>query len=73
MLVRAECVQLMTAAVLARPDLVEKVLPSATPKLLELTKVDPSLIKSVDLGPFKHKRDDGLVCRKGSFELLEVC
>jgi hypothetical protein len=72
-LVRSESVQLLTAAVLPYPNLVRQVLPNVAPKLLHLTKVDPTLIKTVDLGPFKHKQDGGLVCRRGAFELLEVC
>jgi cullin-associated NEDD8-dissociated protein 1 len=36
------------------------------------TKIDPSLIKEVDLGPFKHKVDDGIVIRKAAYALLDT-
>ena len=37
-----------------------------------MTKIDPSLIKEVDLGPFKHKVDDGIVIRKAAYGLLDT-
>lgn len=70
--VRREAIQLLSAAVTAQPTLAEAALPRAMPALLKLTKVDPSLIKEVNLGPFKQKQDEGLTSRKYAFECLEV-
>lgn len=39
---------------------------------LEETVIRPELLKEVDLGPFKHKVDEGLPIRKAAFQLLET-
>lgn len=70
--VRREAVQFVASAVTAAPALLDAALPGALPPLLRLTAVDESLIKTIDLGPFKQKQDQGLPVRKLAFDTLEV-
>jgi len=52
-------------------------LPNHLPAVYAETKIKSELIRIVDLGPFKHKVDDGLETRKAAFEalytLLDTC
>ena len=69
--------QLLSAAAHHKPQLVVAHLPGIMPILYNQAKVDPSMVREVDLGPFKHKIDDGLELRKAAFEcmgvLLDAC
>jgi len=60
-----------------KPILIRNVLPEYLPTIFGESKVKPELIREVDLGPFKHKVDDGLEIRKAAFEtmytLLDTC
>lgn len=70
--VRKEAVQLLTAAALTRPALTAPCITATLPLLLQLTVVDESLVRVVELGPFKQKVDDGLSLRKHTLECVEV-
>lgn len=53
-----------------KPHLVRDHLTSLLPELYGQTNIDESLIRIVEMGPFKHKVDDGLDIRKVSSSLL---
>ena len=56
--------QTLSTAAHVKPGLLGGQLSGLLPALYAQTVVDPSLIRTVDLGPFKHKIDDGLELRK---------
>nr|CAG4640607.1 EOG090X00HY [Eulimnadia texana] len=60
-----------------KPSLIRDLLDSVLPQLYNETKVRKELVRSVEMGPFKHTVDDGLDLRKAAFEcmytLLDSC
>ena len=62
--VRRAAVQVLSTAAHTKPALVVEHLPAALPLLYAQTAVNKALIRTVDLGPFKHQIDDGLELRK---------
>lgn len=60
-----------------KPQLVRPLLAKYLPALYGETKVKPELITEVELGPFKHKVDNGQPLRQAGFEcmytLLDTC
>ncbi|KAG0260456.1 Cullin-associated NEDD8-dissociated protein 1 [Actinomortierella ambigua] len=60
-----------------KPYLIRDVLGQLLPLLYQETHVREELIRIVEMGPFKHKLDDGLEIRKSAFEcmytLLDKC
>jgi len=53
-----------------KPALILNLLPKYLPVLYGETKVKKELIREVDLGPFKHKVDDGIELRQAAFETM---
>ncbi|EGC38692.1 hypothetical protein DICPUDRAFT_148578 [Dictyostelium purpureum] len=53
-----------------RPTLIRENLTTYLPILYNNAKIKPELIREVDLGPFKHKVDDGIEIRKTAFECM---
>lgn len=62
--VRKAAVQTLSTAAHNKPGLLSGEIGPLLPALYAQTAVDDSLIRTVDLGPFKHKIDDGLELRK---------
>ncbi|CAH8652931.1 unnamed protein product [Dicrocoelium dendriticum] len=88
MLVRRAALVALNTSAHHRPGLIRPLLnvsleypPGHSTTLLKLlyaeTAIRPELIREVEMGPFKHKEDDGLDLRKCAFEcmstLLETC
>lgn len=55
-----------------KPALIRDLLPKYMPAVLSEAKLKPELIREVDLGPFKHKVDDGLENRKAAYETMNT-
>ena len=70
--VRKAAVQMLSSAAHSKASLVSGQLPAVLPQLFQQTVIDVSLIRTVDLGPFKHKIDNGLELRKAAFECMDV-
>ncbi|KAF2137453.1 uncharacterized protein K452DRAFT_235848 [Aplosporella prunicola CBS 121167] len=60
----------MSSAVHNKPELVLPQLQELLPLVMDRTVIKPELIREVQMGPFKHKVDDGLEVRKGAYETL---
>ncbi|XP_042065121.1 cullin-associated NEDD8-dissociated protein 1-like [Salvia splendens] len=79
MLIKDENRHVRRAAVLAlstaahyKPNLIKSLLPELLPLLYDQTVIKKELIRTVDLGPFKHTVDDGLELRKAAFECVDT-
>ncbi|KAL5714673.1 Cullin-associated NEDD8-dissociated protein 1 [Ranunculus cassubicifolius] len=75
--VRRAAVLALSTAGHNKPNLIKGLLPELLPLLYDQTVIKKELIRTVDLGPFKHVVDDGLELRKAAFEcvdtLLDTC
>ncbi|CAO3610365.1 unnamed protein product [Cunninghamella echinulata] len=60
----------INSALHRKPYLIRDALPSLLPLLYQETVVREELIHTVEMGPFKHKVDDGLEIRKAAYECL---
>lgn len=61
---RRMAINTFNAASRNKPDLILPYLQQLLPLVIDQTLEDPSLIREVSMGPFKHKVDDGLEVRK---------
>ena len=53
-----------------KPDIILPALDQLLPLTMKETEIKPELIREVQMGPFKHKVDDGLEIRKSAYETL---
>ncbi|GAB2283803.1 Cullin-associated NEDD8-dissociated protein 1 [Dionaea muscipula] len=70
--VRRAAVLALSTASHNKPNLIKGLLPVLLPLLYDQTLVKQELIRTVDLGPFKHVVDDGLELRKAAFECMDT-
>ena len=64
----------LNAAIHHKSDIVLPHLSSLLPLVMKDSKIDPDLIREVQMGPFRHKVDDGLELRKvGSLCFANKC
>lgn len=70
--VRRAAVLALSTAAHNKPTLIKGLLPEVLPLLYDQTIVKQELIRTVDLGPFKHIVDDGLELRKAAFECVDT-
>lgn len=66
--VRRLALSTLNSAAHNKPHLVREHLTTLLPELYDQTVIDESLIRMVEMGPFKHKVDDGLDIRKVSLD-----
>ena len=60
----------LNSAMHNKPDMILPHLGKLIPLVLRDSKIKPELIREVQMGPFKHKVDDGLEVRKVRLEIL---
>jgi len=77
LIVRYECLLTLNYAAHNKPALVRELLDGCLKNIYDECKCHQELTRTVIIGPFKHKVDDGLETRKAAFEclytLLETC
>ncbi|KDQ53024.1 hypothetical protein JAAARDRAFT_137841 [Jaapia argillacea MUCL 33604] len=75
--VRRLALSTLNSAARTKPHLIREHLGSLLPSLYRETVVNPELIRTVQMGPWTHKVDDGLEARKTAYEtmytLLDTC
>jgi cullin-associated NEDD8-dissociated protein 1 len=69
-IVRRLALSTLNTAARTKPHLVRGHLVALLPNLYKETVVDHSLIRTVQMGPWTHKVDDGLETRKTAYETM---
>ncbi|KAL8948722.1 MAG: hypothetical protein Q9222_005117 [Ikaeria aurantiellina] len=60
----------LNSAMHNKSDMILPNFASLVPLVMKESKVKPELVREVQMGPFKHKVDDGLEVRKSAYETL---
>ncbi|KAI5823275.1 TIP120-domain-containing protein [Schizophyllum commune Tattone D] len=75
--VRRLALSALNSSARTKPHLIREHLPKLLPQLYAETTIKPELIRTVQMGPWQHKVDDGLEARKTAYEtlytLLDTC
>ncbi|KAJ6521352.1 armadillo-type protein [Mycena vulgaris] len=75
--VRRLALSALNSAARTKPHLIREHLAALLPSLYKETIINPDLIRTVQMGPWTHKVDDGLDARKTAYEtmytLLDTC
>ncbi|KZT24708.1 TIP120-domain-containing protein [Neolentinus lepideus HHB14362 ss-1] len=75
--VRRLALSALNSATRTKPHLIREHLGALLPSLYKATVINPDLIRTVQMGPWTHKVDDGLETRKTAYEtmytLLDTC
>ncbi|KAI0344168.1 ARM repeat-containing protein [Trametopsis cervina] len=75
--VRRLALSALNSAARTKPHLIRDHLPTILPTLYQETVIKSELIRTVQMGPWTHKVDDGLEARKTAYEtlytLLDTC
>lgn len=68
--VRRLALSALNSAARLKPHLIRDKLQIILPNLYKETVINPELIRTVQMGPWTHKVDDGLEARKTAYETL---
>ena len=68
--VRRLAISALNSAARNKPQLIREHLSTLLPGLYRESHVKPELIKTVQMGPWTHKVDDGLEARKAAYETM---
>eukprot|EP01066_Platyproteum_vivax_P009683 Platyproteum_vivax@DN4277_c0_g1_i1.p1 len=70
--VRRQAYLSVQVAAMSAPDWLREESDDIVEQVCKDTVVIKELVREVDLGPFKHKVDDGLPCRKAAFQAMSA-
>ena len=68
--VRRLALSALNSATRTKPQLIREHLATLLPNLYKETYINPDLVRTVQMGPWTHKVDDGLEARKIAYETM---